>query len=117
MILWRSIHTWGKPLARTKGLPSRPQQTMDQILSDIRDSKEEKVVLKFRRVHETGTDALVTQHSDGWRIHINLREPNHNPGTIIGYLSPTDCAQEFADNEIAEYGHVCNGACQEWMMV
>ena len=74
-------------------------------------------MLRFRRVHETGTDALVTQHSDGWRVQINLREPSHNPTTISGFLSPTaERAKELADREVLKHSHVCNGSCTDWMI-
>jgi hypothetical protein len=59
---------------------------------------------------------LITQYSDGCRITINLREPNRNPGTITGYLSPTlERAKEVADKEIAKYGHVGNGSRKDWI--
>jgi hypothetical protein len=73
-------------------------------------------VLRFKRVHETGTEALITEHLGGWAIQINLREPNRNPGTITGYVAPTaGHAKEVADKEIANHGHVCNGSCKEWV--
>jgi hypothetical protein len=72
-------------------------------------------VLRFRRVHESGTDTVVIQQPNGWQVQINLREPNRNPGTITGYLVQTfDRAKSIADHEVLKYGHVCNGSCQDW---
>lgn len=72
-------------------------------------------MLQFRRVHDSGTDTLVTQDEKGWRIQLNLREPNHNPMTITGYLVPTiERAKTIADMEVSKAGHVCNGSCQNW---
>jgi hypothetical protein len=69
----------------------------------------------FKRVHHTGSEA-VTEHADGWRIQINLREPGRNPMTMTGYLAPTiESAKAVADKEIAKYGHVCNEACMGWI--
>jgi hypothetical protein len=70
----------------------------------------------WTRVHCTDTEAIVTQHSDGWRMQINFREPNHNPVTITGYLFPSvDRTNQIADNEVSRYGHVCTGGCQDWV--
>ena len=75
-------------------------------------------MLRFRRVHESGTDTVVIQQSNGWQIQINLREPNSNPGTITGYLVPTfERAKAIADKEVLEHGHVCNGSCQDWCQI
>ena len=38
-------------------------------------------MLQLKRVHDSGTKPL-RQCEDGWRINIDLREPNHNPMTI-----------------------------------
>jgi len=70
----------------------------------------------FKRVHHTGTQAVVTEYADGWRMQINLREPGRNPMTITGYLAPTvERAKELADSEIMKYGHVCSEACKDWV--
>jgi hypothetical protein len=51
---------------------------------------------------------IVTDHVDGWRMQINLREPGRNPMTMPGYMAPTvEGAKAIADKEIAKYGHVC----------
>ena len=72
----------------------------------------------FKRVHDSGTDAWITQNGNGWRVQINLRELNRNPKTITGYLAPTiDQARAIADKEVSQYGHVCNGACLDWQQV
>ena len=72
----------------------------------------------FKRVHHTGTEAIVTEHTDGWRMQINLREPNHNPMTLSGYMAPTvERAKGVADKEIAKYGHVCTEACKDWIQI
>jgi hypothetical protein len=66
----------------------------------------------FKRVHETGTEALLSQHPDGWRIQINLREPDH---TVAGLKAPSvELARELADKEILKHGHRCNGFCKGW---
>jgi hypothetical protein len=70
----------------------------------------------FKRVHHTGTEAVVAEHSDGWRMQINLREPGRNPMTMTGYMAPTvEPAKAIADNEISKYGHVCTETCQNWV--
>jgi hypothetical protein len=71
----------------------------------------------FKRIHDSGTETLLSQYPDGgWRIQINLREVNHTPVTITGYLAPTlTVAQELADYQILKHGHVCNGSCREWV--
>jgi hypothetical protein len=83
-------------------------------LSDAR-SRGSGVVLRLKRIHDTGSESLITQHQDGWRIQINLREPNHVPGAITGYLTPdVESAKKLADKETLRGGHVCNGSCQGW---
>jgi hypothetical protein len=67
----------------------------------------------FKRVHHTGTEAVVTQHADGWRMQVNLREPGLNPMTIAGYMATVERAKEVADKETAKYGHVCTEACKD----
>ena len=72
-------------------------------------------MLAFRRVHDTGTQATLSQYAEGWRINIDLREVNHNPLTIVGYLQPTlENAKQLADKEILSHGHVCSAACKAW---
>ena len=47
--------------------------------------------------------------------NIDLREVNHNPLTIVGYLQPTlEKAKQLADKEILSHGHVCSAACKAW---
>ena len=46
-------------------------------------------MLHLRSVHDSGTEALITQQQNGWQIQINLREPNRNPTTVTGFLVPT----------------------------
>ena len=41
----------------------------------------------FKRIHDRGTESVLTQYSDGWRIRLQLREADQNPVTIAGYLS------------------------------
>ena len=75
-------------------------------------------MLRFRRVHDSGTDAVVIQQPNGWQIQIDLREPNSNPATITGYLVQTfDRAKAIADKEVSKHGHLCNGSCQHWCQV
>jgi len=72
-------------------------------------------MLKFRRIHESGTEALVQQDQDSvWRVQVNVRELGRKPTTITGYLVPTlEEAQRIADSKVLEFGHVCN-ACGGW---
>lgn len=69
----------------------------------------------LKRTHESGTNVELTHQGDYWRIHINLREANHNPMTITGYMARTlEDAKKRADQEILKY-HTCNGQCQDWI--
>jgi hypothetical protein len=73
-------------------------------------------VLRFRRVHDTGTEALLSQHVHCWRIQINLRDVEHKPMTIVGCVAPTvELAQELADKTILRRSHICNGSCKDWV--
>jgi len=76
---------------------------------------------RLRRLHNTGTQAELSQYTDGWRMQISLKEPNHSPMTITSYMAPSvervERAKEVADSEIAKYGHVCNEACKDWVEV
>ena len=73
-------------------------------------------MLRLKRVHDTGTQVLLRLFEDGWRMNIDLREANHNPMTITGYLVPTvEQAKLLADQELRKYGHVCNGSCKDWI--
>ena len=57
-------------------------------------------MLHMRRVHDSGTEALITQQQNGWQIQINLREPNRNPTTVTGFLVPTvERAKHVANSE------------------
>jgi len=69
----------------------------------------------FKRIHHRGTESVLTQYSDGWRIRLHLNEADQNPVTIAGYLSPTlQSAKQLADAELLKFGHVCNSSCQGW---
>ena len=60
----------------------------------------------FRRVHSTGTQAIVSQWAEGGHIHIDFREINRSM-TLEGFLAPTvERAKALADKEILEHGHV-----------
>jgi hypothetical protein len=73
-------------------------------------------MLRLGRMHDSGTQVLLKQYEDGWRINIDLRESNHNSITITGYFVPTvERAKEVADEELRKYGHVCNGSCNDWI--
>ena len=66
----------------------------------------------FRRVHDTGTEALLRQHLHSWRIQINLRDVEHKPMTIVGCVAPTvELAQELAGRR----GPICHGSCKGWI--
>ena len=102
-----------------QGLPDIPKARQGRTLyipAENYAPKEETFVLRFRHVHESGTDALIIQQQNGWRIQITFREPNHDPSTITGYLVPSvERAKQIADKEVSRYGHVCNGGCQDWV--
>ena len=73
--------------------------------------KRGSVMTKFKCTHSSGTNVTINQGVHGWRIQINLREPNHAPVTMTGYVTPTlASAKELAEKEILKFGHVCN-AC------
>jgi hypothetical protein len=72
----------------------------------------------FKRVHDTGTETVISEHQDVWRIQIYLNEPNHIPTTVVGYLAKTvELAKTIADQEVLRLGHVCNAACKDWRQV
>jgi hypothetical protein len=71
----------------------------------------------LKRVHNSGTESLLIQHENEktWRIQINLREADHSPMTITGYLATTlEKAKELADHEVLKHGHVCSADCRDW---
>ena len=70
-----------------------------------------------RRAHESGTEAILMSIANAWRIHIKLREPNRNPVTITFQRPSLELAKGFADKQILEFGHVCNGSCKDWLEV
>jgi hypothetical protein len=97
-------------------LPPTVRNQKGYIPAENDARKQETFVLRFRHIHESGTDALIIQQANGWQIQINFREPNHSPATITGYLVPSvERAKEIADQEVSRYGHVCNGGCQDWV--
>ena len=73
-------------------------------------------MFRLKRVHASGTEVFLRQCEDGWRMNIDLREANHNPMTISGYLIRTvEQAKVLADQELQKHGHVCNGSCKDWI--
>ena len=71
---------------------------------------------QFKRIDATGTEARVSQHADGWRIDIHIREADHTPAMIWGYLQPTlEMAKSLADGQLLKHGHVCNDLCKDWV--
>jgi hypothetical protein len=71
--------------------------------------------MMVKRLHGTGSESVLTQYFDGWRIRLHLREDRQNPVTIAGYLSPTlESAKRLADAETLKFGHVCSSSCQGW---
>jgi hypothetical protein len=81
-------------------------------------SKRVAFVLQLKHLHHTGTQVRLRQYEDGWRMNIDLREPTHNPMTITGYMAPTvERAEAIADKELQNYGHVCNGSCDNCIEV
>jgi hypothetical protein len=86
----------------------------DEIVAD--SPQVMRRMLKLIRLHHTGTRATIRQHPDGgWRINLDIKEPNHPAQSIVGYLSPTlEKAKEVADSEILRYGHNCSALCKVW---
>jgi hypothetical protein len=61
--------------------------------------------MMFKRVHDKGTESLLAQYVDGWRIRLHLNEADQNPLTIPGYLSPNlQSAKRLADAERLRLG-------------
>ena len=71
----------------------------------------------LRRAHESGTEAILMSVANAWRIHIKVLEPNRNPVMIAFQRPSLELAKSFADKEILEFGHVCNGSCKDWVEV
>ena len=71
---------------------------------------------RLSRVHETGTEVVLTQHNHIWRIQINLREPNQFQTTITAYVERSlSLAKQLADKEVLGHGHMCTKACNDWV--
>ena len=71
--------------------------------------------MMFKRVHDRGTESLLTQYWDGWRIRLHLSEADQIPVTIAGYLKPTlESAKQLADAELLKFGHLCSASCGCW---
>ena len=71
--------------------------------------------MMFKRIHDRGTESLLTQYSDGWRIRLHLSGADQIPVTIAGYLKPTlESAKQLADADLLKLGHVCNSSCRSW---
>ena len=69
----------------------------------------------LQRLHDGGTEAVLKQTADGWRVQIDIKNLDRSPVTV-GFQRPTlELAQSFADNEILNFGHVCNGSCKDWV--
>ena len=69
----------------------------------------------LQRFHGGGTEAVLRQTADGWRVQIDIKNPDRSPVTV-GFQRPTlELAQSFADNEILNFGHVCNVSCKDWV--
>ena len=50
--------------------------------------KEALPMCRFKRLHHSGTEALISEHPDrGWRVQINLQEANHTSMTIAGVFA------------------------------
>ena len=84
----------------------------------ISQDSQRTYVPAFKRIHHTGTQTTISQVEDGWRVNIDLRQPNQDPVTIVGYLVPTIAlAKALADKEVARYGHTCDESCKDWVEV
>ena len=72
--------------------------------------------LRFRRVHHSGTEVIISEHADSWQIRINFHQAGHNPMSIVGFLTPTiDEATKLADKELLKHGHICDKSCKPWI--
>jgi hypothetical protein len=68
----------------------------------------------LKRVHDGGTQAVLKQIADGWSVQIDIRKPDRS--VTVGFRRPTlELARSLADKEILDFGHVCSGACKEWV--
>ena len=69
---------------------------------------------RFRRIHDSGTEAIITQYADAWHIRIDLKEAAHSAMTIVGFLTSTvEQAKKLADQEVFKHGHVCTAQTLE----
>jgi len=68
-----------------------------------------------KRVYHGGTEAVVKQTADGWRVQIDIKNPNRSPVTVGFQQSTFELAQSLADKEILDFGHVCSRSCKEWV--
>ena len=69
----------------------------------------------LKRVHNGGTQAVLTQVADGWHVQVDLKKPDRSP-VMIGFQQPTlKLAQSFADDEVIDFGHVCSRSCKKWV--
>ena len=69
----------------------------------------------LQRLHDGGTEAVLKQTADGWRVQIDIKKPDRSPVTVGFKRATLELAQSFADKEILNFGHVCNGSCKEWV--
>jgi hypothetical protein len=69
----------------------------------------------LQRLHEGGTEAVLQQTADGWRVQIDIKNPDRCPVTIAFQRPTLELAEKFADKEVLAFGHVCNGSRKEWV--
>ena len=67
----------------------------------------------LKRVHDGGTEAVLNQIADGWRVQIDIKNPDRSPVTVCFQQPTLELAQSFAEREILSFGHVCNGTCKD----
>ena len=53
---------------------------------------------RLTRLHTSGSEAVLKGDSEGWRIHLNIRETGRIPSTTVGLYAPTlDEAKQLAE--------------------
>jgi len=69
---------------------------------------------RHTRLHTSGSEAVLEEDSEGWRIQLNIRETARTATTVGPHAPTLDEAKELADRLILKEGHVCDGQCRDW---
>jgi hypothetical protein len=72
------------------------------------------LIMRYRRMHADGIDALIVEESFRWRVQLRFRQRGGRAAfSLVGLYAPTLAdAQELADYSLRD--HVCNGLCTPW---